>query len=243
MTQPTLGLGFHSIDPSPNAMTTHAEGKATGEPVGKVNDKDFPPLTSPQSPGSRAVPAGQREGKPSTSPGRRGACAGFLDRLGLRNVDINVSHVLGFGMGALAVVGSPLMFGLIGHAVRTAGGVSKMATKSLLTPGGAMEVAKRNWAQIRGLATGALSPWGAVAVADGLLGLTFVNLWIATRETNLLKAGAWAVLNFTLGSLTTGLYIGNALWQSKGDWRNFWMGQRAEQEWRPRQQESRKKSQ
>jgi hypothetical protein len=227
-------------------MTTHVEGKATGEPVGKVNDKDYPPLVSPhpvQSPSSRAVPAGQREGKPSASPGRRSAGAGFLDRLGLRNGGINVGHVLFAGMGALAVVGSPLMFGLIGHAVRSAGGVSKMAAKSLLTPAGAMEVAKRNWDQIKGLATGALSPWGAVAVADGLLGLTFVNLWIATRETNALKAGAWALANWTLGSLATGLYIGNALWQSKGDWRRFWMGQRCEQEWRPRQPEGRKKSQ
>ena len=216
---------------------THAtEGK---EAVGKVNEKDFPPLGAAQTAqtvqqGSRAVPAGQREGKPGASPGCRGGGAGFVDRLGLRNVKINVGHVLSAGMGALAVVGSPLMFGLIAHAVRTAGGVSKMGATSLLTPAGFLEVAKRNRDQIVALATGALSPWGAVATADGLLGLAFVNLWIACREANPVKAAAWSLINFTMGSATTGLYIGRALWESKGDWCRFWMGQRSEKEWTPR---------
>lgn len=203
------------------------------EPVtpGKLDPEDFPPLLPKGSPeGSpRNVPAGQRaasHGAGDTRPaGGSNPIGRALSRLtgGRLRKCLGIDLVMAFGCGTLAAVGAPLMWGLIGNAVRLSGAKT---LSTVWTVKGVAQLARRNWANIKDLAIGTLSPWGSVATVDALIGITFINLWVAYREMNAAKALVIALINSTFGNATGCLYIGYALMQSKGDWRVFWMGDR-----------------
>lgn len=72
------------------------------------------------------------------------------------------------------------------------------------------------------------NPWGVVSFVDLYVGFILFSLWIGFREKNVLLAVIWIVLMMVLGFFTASLYILLALYQSKGDWLQFFLGTRKE---------------
>jgi hypothetical protein len=70
-------------------------------------------------------------------------------------------------------------------------------------------------------------PWGIVSLVDLYTGFTLFSGWIIYREKSPVVAALWVVLMMGLGFFTGSLYVLIALFASKGDWKRFWMGQRA----------------
>jgi hypothetical protein len=70
-------------------------------------------------------------------------------------------------------------------------------------------------------------PWGMVSLVDLYVGFTLFSCWIVYREKAVLPSIIWVVLMMVLGFFTGALYTFVALQTSGGDWRKFWMGQRA----------------
>lgn len=71
------------------------------------------------------------------------------------------------------------------------------------------------------------NPWGIVSMVDLYTGFILFSAWIVYREKSILSAIIWVVLMMVLGFFTGSLYAFVALLKSKGDWKVFWMGQRA----------------
>lgn len=70
-------------------------------------------------------------------------------------------------------------------------------------------------------------PWGIVSLVDLYTGFVLFSCWICFRERSPLVAGAWTVAVMTLGNFTASLYVLVTLFLSRGDWKRFWLGQRA----------------
>ena len=73
------------------------------------------------------------------------------------------------------------------------------------------------------------NPWGIVSLVDLYVGFALFSGWIVYREMSLQRSMIWVILMMVLGFFTASLYSFVALNQSDGDWRKFWMGQRADQ--------------
>lgn len=71
------------------------------------------------------------------------------------------------------------------------------------------------------------NPWGIVSLVDLYTGFILFSGWIVYREKSLAVATFWVVLMMVLGFFTGSLYALLALVASKGDWKVFWMGHRA----------------
>ena len=71
------------------------------------------------------------------------------------------------------------------------------------------------------------NPWGIVSLVDLYTGFSLFSAWIIYREKSILVGVFWVVLMMVLGFFTASLYVLVTLYQSKGDWRLFWMGKRA----------------
>jgi hypothetical protein len=71
------------------------------------------------------------------------------------------------------------------------------------------------------------NPWGIVSMVDLYTGFILFSAWIVYREKSPLTAAFWVVLMMVLGFFTGSLYALLALLSSKGDWKVFWMGHRA----------------
>jgi len=72
------------------------------------------------------------------------------------------------------------------------------------------------------------NPWGLVSLIDLYVGFALFSVWIAFREKNVISAIFWIVLMMVLGFFTGSLYMLIALFQSKGDWLKFFLGDRKE---------------
>ena len=70
-------------------------------------------------------------------------------------------------------------------------------------------------------------PWGIVSMVDLYTGFTLFSCWIAYREKSMVRSIIWIFFMMTLGFFTGSVYMLYALTQSKGDWKKFWMGERA----------------
>jgi hypothetical protein len=70
-------------------------------------------------------------------------------------------------------------------------------------------------------------PWGIVSMVDLYVGFILFSGWIVYRERSLVRSLVWVALMMVLGFWTGSLYALIALQQSKGDWRQFWLGRRA----------------
>ncbi len=70
-------------------------------------------------------------------------------------------------------------------------------------------------------------PWGIVSMVDLYVGFILFSGWIVYREKSLGRSVLWVVLMMALGFFTGALYTLLTLRSSGGDWRRFWMGQRA----------------
>lgn len=73
------------------------------------------------------------------------------------------------------------------------------------------------------------NPWGIVSMVDLYTGFILFSAWIAFREKNWKKSVFWIILMMVLGFFTASLYAFLALSASKGDWKIFWMGARADE--------------
>jgi hypothetical protein len=72
------------------------------------------------------------------------------------------------------------------------------------------------------------NPWGIVSMVDLYTGFALFSGWIIYREKSFLRSLIWVILMMVLGFFTASLYTFVALNTSDGDWKNFWMGQRAD---------------
>lgn len=70
------------------------------------------------------------------------------------------------------------------------------------------------------------NPWGVVSMVDLYTGFILFSGWIVYREKSLVRSTIWVVLMMVLGFFTGSLYALLALYQSGGDWRKFWLGNR-----------------
>ena len=71
------------------------------------------------------------------------------------------------------------------------------------------------------------NPWGVVSMVDLYTGFILFSAWIVYREKSVVRSLFWVVLMMVLGFFTGSLYVLVALFASKGDWKTFWMGKRA----------------
>lgn len=71
------------------------------------------------------------------------------------------------------------------------------------------------------------NPWGVVSFVDLYVGFALFSIWIVFREKSLWRAVVWVVLMMVLGFFTGSLYTLYAAYTSRGNWKAFWMGQRA----------------
>jgi hypothetical protein len=62
---------------------------------------------------------------------------------------------------------------------------------------------KGHLSQVWRVSLGRPHPWSAAATVDGVLGVTFMNLWIAFREKDVMRTVAWCMVNYLTGSLST----------------------------------------
>jgi hypothetical protein len=72
------------------------------------------------------------------------------------------------------------------------------------------------------------NPWGIVSMVDLYTGFILFSGWIVYREKSPVRAAVWVVLMMVLGFFTGSLYAFLALNSSRGDWKVFWMGHRAD---------------
>jgi hypothetical protein len=73
------------------------------------------------------------------------------------------------------------------------------------------------------------NPWGVVSMVDLYTGFTLFSAWIVYREKSIVRALIWVVMMMVLGFFTASLYAFMALNSSRGDWKRFWMGHRADE--------------
>lgn len=72
------------------------------------------------------------------------------------------------------------------------------------------------------------NPWGVMSLIDLYVGFTLFSIWIVFREKKRWKALLWVVFMMILGFFTGSLYVLKALYESKGDWNQVFMGMKAE---------------
>jgi hypothetical protein len=70
-------------------------------------------------------------------------------------------------------------------------------------------------------------PWGIVSMVDLYTGFILFSIWIVYREKSAATSIVWVILMMTLGFFTGSLYTFLAATNSQGDWRKFWLGNRA----------------
>jgi hypothetical protein len=69
-------------------------------------------------------------------------------------------------------------------------------------------------------------PWGIVSLVDVYVGFILFSGWIVYREKSALRSTVWVILVMILGNFTASLYVLIALLSSRGNWGQFWMGNR-----------------
>ncbi len=71
-----------------------------------------------------------------------------------------------------------------------------------------------------------VNPWGIVSLVDLYVGFILFSMWIAFREKNVPSKVIWIILMMVFGFLTASAYILLALYRSKGDWLELFLGAR-----------------
>ncbi len=72
------------------------------------------------------------------------------------------------------------------------------------------------------------NPWGVVSLVDLYVGFALFSGWIIYREKSLARSLIWVILMMVLGFFTASVYTLIALNSSNGNWKKFWLGQRAD---------------
>jgi ABC-type transport system involved in multi-copper enzyme maturation permease subunit len=73
-------------------------------------------------------------------------------------------------------------------------------------------------------------PWGIVSLVDVYTMFTLFSVWVVYREKSVVRSAVWVFLIMVLGAFICSLYSLIALQTSGGDWRRFWLGQRAQEQ-------------
>lgn len=66
--------------------------------------------------------------------------------------------------------------------------------------------------------------WGKVSLVDVYVGFFLFSGWVLYREEKKLSAFLWIVFIMILGNFITSLYVTLSLFQSRGDFKKFWLG-------------------
>ena len=74
------------------------------------------------------------------------------------------------------------------------------------------------------------NPWGLVSMVDLYTGFSLFSEWIVYREKSLVRSILWVILMMLLGFFTASCYIFIQLRSSRGDWKKFWLGRRADEQ-------------
>ncbi len=69
------------------------------------------------------------------------------------------------------------------------------------------------------------NPWGIMSMIDLYVGFVLFSMWIFYRERSIYKSLFWIILMMVLGFFTACIYVLLALYNSKGDWHIFYMGE------------------
>ena len=72
------------------------------------------------------------------------------------------------------------------------------------------------------------NPWGIVSLVDLYVGFVLFSMWIVFREESPAAAVIWVILMMVFGFLTACIYTLIALYSSKNDWVDFFLGARRE---------------
>jgi hypothetical protein len=179
--------------------------------MAEMRESDLPRASkgaaeAPVTPVKPAPPRGARDAPRRAEPLRRMFARGGSD---------GSARLAGIGL-YLLVLGSPLMFALLYHAAT-----------SLAPKPGVRNLLRENWEHIVNVSRGHPSPWSQVATVDALLGIMFFNVWITYRHKSVLTAAAWCLSNWALGMASGCAYICFALVGCRGEWAQFWLGDRA----------------
>ena len=70
-------------------------------------------------------------------------------------------------------------------------------------------------------------PWGIVSLVDVYTGFVLFSGWILYREKNSWIALGLVLLVMVLGNFIASAYALWALFNSRGDWKKFWLGARS----------------
>jgi hypothetical protein len=70
-------------------------------------------------------------------------------------------------------------------------------------------------------------PWGQVSLVDVYVGFMLFAGWVVYRERSVARSIVWILFIIVLGNFTASVYALVALYRSGGDWKRFWMGNRA----------------
>ncbi|MBI9046569.1 MAG: DUF1475 family protein [Anaerolineaceae bacterium] len=73
------------------------------------------------------------------------------------------------------------------------------------------------------------NPWGIVSMVDLYTGFILFSAWIVYREKSFVRSLIWVVLMMVLGFFTASLYVLIELYNSRGDWKKFWLGKRLDE--------------
>jgi hypothetical protein len=73
------------------------------------------------------------------------------------------------------------------------------------------------------------NPWGVVSLVDLYTGFILFSGWIVYRERSIAGAALWVLLMMVLGFFTASLYVFLAASRSGGNWKIFWLGNRADE--------------
>jgi hypothetical protein len=68
------------------------------------------------------------------------------------------------------------------------------------------------------------NPWGIMSLIDLYVGFILFSMWIVFREDNKFIAFLWVMLTMILGFFTGALYVFIKLFESKGSWKVFFLG-------------------
>lgn len=71
------------------------------------------------------------------------------------------------------------------------------------------------------------NPWGIVSLVDLYVGFILFSVWIIYRKNSVVRSIIWVFFMMVLGFFTGALYTFIALQTSGGNWRRFFMGNRA----------------
>lgn len=70
-------------------------------------------------------------------------------------------------------------------------------------------------------------PWGIVSLVDVYVGFALFSGWIVYREKSLPVALMLVLAVMVLGNFIASAYALYTLIQSNGDWKKFWLGEKA----------------